>query len=578
MRKTLRLIALSALALPLVLAQSGFTSASRGEVQTYIIQFSDQAAMAQETARLRGAGASIKGQFTALLPFLVVDLPSAAAQGLARSPQVVLIEPDATVSITAEQTSATWGLDRSDQRSRPLDGKYAYPDSAGEGVKVYIVDSGVLSTHVDFGSRVVAGATAIDDGRGTNDCNGHGTHVAGTAAGTTYGMAKKATIVPVRVLGCDGSGSLSGVIAGLNWIAGDHKGVPAVANMSLGGGKSDSVNNAVAALHNSGVPVVVAAGNSNADACRYSPASEPLAITVGATQSDDNRANYSNIGKCLDLFAPGTSITSAWIGNNSAIRTISGTSMASPHVAGAAALFLGANPSATPAQVADFILNNATRNVVGNAGRQSPNLLLFSHSSLFTSTPPVTPDPLAVTTSSLADGTVGAPYSEQLVASGGSGTYTWSVTSGSLPVGLTVNSTGLISGTPTTAQTASFSVTVSDGTHSASQALTITISAAAEQTAPAAFSKSSPANGATNINKNSVQLSWATSTGADRYEVCWSTNQNSCSNWTSAGTATAARMPKLPGNTTYYWQVRAINDAGTTVANAGAEWRFTTGR
>ena len=587
MGKLLRLIVLSVLAVPLVTAQSGVSSASRSEVQTYIVQFVDDAALTREAARLRNAGASIKGQYTALLPFLVVDLPSAAAAGLARSPQVAIIEPDAQVSIAVEQSNPpSWGLDRTDEKARVLDKKYAYPDSAGKGVRVYVVDSGVRKTHNDFGSRVEAGATAIHDGRESDDCNGHGTHVAGTAAGSAHGIAKLATIVPVRVLDCGGSGSWSGVIAGLDWIAGDSAGRPSVANMSLGGGSSSTVNNAVATLHNSGVAVVVAAGNSNADACRTSPASEPTAITVGATQSNDGRASYSNFGRCLDLFAPGTGITSAWIDSNSATKTISGTSMASPHVAGVAALFLGANPTANPDAVAQFIVSNSTPNVVGSAGRGSPNLLLYSHPSLFTSPTPVTPDPVSVITTTLADGTVDAPYSEQLAATGGSGSYTWTLTDGAAPSGLSLSATGVISGAPTEKGTTTFTVSATDGTTTGTQELSITIVAATSQPpqmGPEVFSKSSPSNGATNINKNNAQLFWTASAGADRYEVCWSVNSGSCSGssssgWTDTGTSTSVKLPKLSGNTTFYWQVRAVNSSGTTVADGGTEWRFATGR
>lgn len=225
---------------------------------------------------------------------------------------------------------------------------------------------------------MLPGAGFIGDGQGSNDCNGHGTHVAGTIGGSQWGVAKDVTLVPVRVLDCAGSGSWSGIIAGIDWVAAQTGLRPAVANLSLGGGKSSSVNAAVAAAVGKGVTMVVAAGNANADACNYSPASEPSALTVGATTSGDARASYSNFGSCLDLFAPGSSITSAWHTGQSAEQTISGTSMAAPHVAGVAALALAANPTSTPDMVTRFLLDNASLNKVGSAGTGSPNRLVFS--------------------------------------------------------------------------------------------------------------------------------------------------------------------------------------------------------
>lgn len=275
------------------------------------------------------------------------------------------------------QNSATWGLDRIDQVDRPLSSQYLY-QYQGAGVYAFVLDTGILATHQDFGGRVQPGTGFISDGNGSSDCNGHGTHVAGTIGGSQWGVAKGVTLVPVRVLDCAGSGSWSGVIAGLDWVASQTAMRPAVANLSLGGAKSSSVNAAVAAAVGKGVTMVVAAGNSNADACNTSPASEPSAITVGATTSADARASYSNFGSCLDLFAPGSSITSAWYTGTAATQTISGTSMASPHVAGVAALALAANPASTPDMVTRFLTDNASLNKVGAAGTGSPNRLVFS--------------------------------------------------------------------------------------------------------------------------------------------------------------------------------------------------------
>jgi subtilisin family serine protease len=246
-------------------------------------------------------------------------------------------------------------------------------------VKAYIIDTGIRATHTQFAGRVISGFTAISDGLGTNDGNGHGTHVSGTVGGSTYGVAKNVTLVAVRVLDSSGSGTNSGVIAGVDFVTSDHQaGQPAVANMSLGGGLSSALDTAVTNSINDGVTYAIAAGNSNVDACTTSPADVPSAITVGATTISDARASFSNFGTCLDIFAPGNNITSSWNTSDTATNTISGTSMATPHVTGVAALFLETNPTASPATVTAAIINNATLNKVTSAGTGSPNRLLFS--------------------------------------------------------------------------------------------------------------------------------------------------------------------------------------------------------
>ena len=298
------------------------------------------------------------------------------ALALSEDPRVLFVEEDQVYTADTTQTGATWGLDRIDQRDRPLNGTYIY-NYTGSGVRAYIIDTGIRTSHTQFGGRAAVSADFVGDGRNGQDCNGHGTHVAGTVGGSTYGVAKSVSLRAVRVLNCSGSGSTSGVIAGVNWVAANRV-LPAVANMSLGGGASSALDTAVNNAINAGVTFAVAAGNSNANACNYSPSRTAAAITVGATTSTDARASYSNFGTCVDIFAPGSSITSAWSTSNTATNTISGTSMASPHVAGAAALYLQANPGASNATVRNALVNNSTTNRITNAGSGSPNRLLYT--------------------------------------------------------------------------------------------------------------------------------------------------------------------------------------------------------
>ncbi|TXH74492.1 MAG: S8 family peptidase [Lysobacteraceae bacterium] len=321
--------------------------------------------------------ANLVRSFDRVLRGFVVKADQAALARMLADPRVEYVEQDGYASVDATQYGATWGIDRVDQRNLPLSGTYTY-DTTAAGIHAYVIDTGIFGAHSEFAGRMGNGFDAMGDGQGTNDCHGHGTHVAGTIGGTTWGVAKAVTLHPVRVLGCDGYGTWSGVISGIDWVAANRI-LPAVANMSLGGGANDSVDAAVNNLHNMNVTVAVAAGNGyGSDACQYSPARAVNAITVGSTESNDARSGFSNVGGCLDIFAPGGSITSAWSSGTTATNTISGTSMASPHVAGAAALYLAVNPSATSSQVTSAIINNATQNVVTDAGAGSPNRLLHT--------------------------------------------------------------------------------------------------------------------------------------------------------------------------------------------------------
>jgi subtilisin family serine protease len=352
---------------------------------SYIVVFKDTAvgpgAVAGRSAELAASlGGKVGYTYTHALRGFEITASPEKAKRLALDPSVAFVEQNHTVRIADTQTPVpSWGLDRIDQRNLPLDNSYTYPHN-GAGVRAYVIDTGIRFSHTTFGGRAVSGFDAID-GSTADDANGHGTHVAGTVGGSQYGVAKGVTLVGVRVLNAAGSGTNAQVIAGIDWVTGDHDpGELAVANMSLGGAGT-ALNAAVTNSIADGVSYAVAAGNESTDACTRTPASTPNAITVGATGgtagSSDARASFSNFGTCLDIFAPGVSITSSWFTSDTATNTISGTSMATPHVAGAAAIVLAQNPSFTPQQVRDFLVNNATNNVVTNPGTGSPNRLLF---------------------------------------------------------------------------------------------------------------------------------------------------------------------------------------------------------
>ncbi|MER5177123.1 S8 family peptidase [Streptomyces sp. NPDC002896] len=319
--------------------------------------------------------------YSSALKGFSAKLTKSEATALARDPKVAYVQQNQVLRINDTQSDATWGIDRIDQRDLPLSKTYTYNTTASN-VTAYIIDTGIRTSHSEFGGRASVGTDTVGGGQNGQDCNGHGTHVAGTVGGKTYGVAKGVKLVAVRVLDCNGSGTTAGVVAGIDWVTA-HAVKPAVANMSLGGGADTTLDNAVKRSIASGVSYSIAAGNGNilglpANACNYSPARVPEAITVGATDSSDKRASWSNYGTCLDLFAPGVNITSAWDDSDTATNTISGTSMATPHTTGVAALYLATHPTATPAQVRDALVNGATSGKVTDPRTGSPNRLLYS--------------------------------------------------------------------------------------------------------------------------------------------------------------------------------------------------------
>jgi subtilisin family serine protease len=337
------------------------------------------ASVADDLARSHGA--VVERVFEHALRGFAVRMPAAAAARLASDRRVDYVEQDGRMGIDTTETNATWGIDRIDQHALPLSTTYSYTNT-GAGVTAYIIDTGILFTHVELAGRAESGFDAVDGGLAL-DCHGHGTHVSGTVGGTSFGVAKQVHLVGVRVLDCGGSGSTAGVIAGVDWVTGDHAaGTPAVANMSLGGGASRSLDTAVRNSIADGVSYAIAAGNGNIfgiakRACRTSPARVAEAMTISATDKTDRKASFANFGDCVDWFAPGVGITSSFNTSDTATAVFSGTSMAAPHTAGVAALYLQSNPAATPAQVRDALFAKTTKGIV-TSSKTVNNHLLFT--------------------------------------------------------------------------------------------------------------------------------------------------------------------------------------------------------
>jgi len=475
----------------------------------YIVVFADSVDDVPGLAKQLAAQSKgeLRHTYTAVLKGFAANLPDEALAGLEHNPRVSYVESNAVVTTdgTMEplaEANATWGLDRIDQRPLPLNTSYTY-DATGNGVTAYIVDTGIRYTHSEFGGRASFGYDVFyGDG---SDCNGHGTHVAGTVGGAQYGVAKGVKLVSVRVLDCNASGAVSGVVAGLDWIA-KNRVRPGVANMSIGGGVSSTLDNAVENLFRAGIVTAVAAGNASADACTSSPARAPNAMTVGATDAADGRAGFSNYGSCVDWFAPGVSITSSYSYDDDAIATLSGTSMASPHTAGAAALYLERNPGATPQQVRDGLFNQTTKGVVISAASTN-NHLLYTFGDNSTSTP-TTPSTPPVANFSVVCNEYTCSFTDQSSSSSSSlSSWAWDFGDGVKATGTTASHTYAAAGTY------SVKLTVTDALKlSATTTKSVTISPTSPTNPPKVLLsvKASKVKGG-----NVVDLSWSGATTAN---------------------------------------------------------------
>ncbi|HJP65227.1 MAG TPA: S8 family serine peptidase [Actinomycetota bacterium] len=380
-----RLVFAVAMAVALAASIATAATAQSSPAKSYIVVLKPNVNSSQAASDASSRyGAQVSHIYRFALRGYSARMSESAAERVRGDSRVAYVVADGVMHAdTTQSPTPSWGLDRIDQRSLPLSNSYTYTNT-GSGVTAYIIDTGIRFSHNDFGGRAVSGVDEIDGGT-ADDCNGHGTHVSGTVGGSTYGVAKSVRLVAVRVLDCGGSGSTSGVIAGVDWVTGNHQaGQPAVANMSLGGGKNSALNTAVNNSINDGVSYAVAAGNGNilgfaANACNYSPSSVAAAMTVSATDQTDTKASWANYGSCVDWFAPGVNITSDWNSSDSATNTISGTSMATPHTAGVAALYLQSNPSASPASVRTALYNLTTKGIVKSSHSTANNHLLFTN-------------------------------------------------------------------------------------------------------------------------------------------------------------------------------------------------------
>ena len=502
---------------------------------------------------------ALKGFSTRLSP--------AAIEEMRRNPKVKYIEQNQIATIVATQNGATWGIDRIDQHSLPLSTSYTY-NTNGSTVDAYIFDTGIRLDHAEFSGRLGTGYNAINTSASANDDQGHGTHVAGTVGGTTYGVAKGVTLIPVKVLNNLGSGTYAQIIAGIDWAVANHTTKPAVGNMSLGGGLSTALNDAVKRAIADGIIMCVAAGNDGLNAANYSPASTAEAITVGATTSTDVLATYSNRGALVDILAPGSAVTSAYFTSSSATASLSGTSMASPHVAGAAALYLEYSPGATTTQVQTALKSFAALNRISGVPTGTVNELLQIN---FGVVPPVLPPSVPVLSSPAANATnQSLTPTLSWTASSGAVTYNLQVSTSSTFASTLVNLTGLTTTSRALSGLANSTVyywrvsaTNTAGTSAWSAARSFTTTA--PLALPAAPTLSAPANNATN-QLTATRLSWNAAARATTYEVQVSTSNTFATTAFSRTGLTARNVtvsPALVARTIYYWRVRAVNATGT---------------
>lgn len=538
---------------------------------SYIVVFKDEVTESEidgESERMCGNVSATKERtFKHAIKGFTGRLTPAAIEEFRRNPKVKYIEQNQVITLVATQTAATWGIDRIDQANLPLSTTYTY-NTNGSNVDAYIFDTGVRSDHTEFGGRVVAGFSAIATEPTPEDGNGHGTHVAGTVGGTVYGVAKGVTIIPVKVLAANGSGTNAGVIAGLDWAAAHHTTRPAVGNMSLGGGISTALDDAVRRCVTDGIVMAVAAGNSNLDASTASPARVREAITVGSTTNTDAKSSFSNFGSLVDIHAPGSLITSSWFTSSTALNTISGTSMATPHVAGAAALYLEYAPGSTPAQVeAGLKQFSAVGRITGLPAGTVNNLLQINFGTV-----PSLPAPSVPTLSAPANAATNvsvAPTLSWTAATAAtsynleystSSTFASNVTT---ITGITATSRAISGLANSTTYYWRVSATNSTGTSPASTVRSFTT--VAPLAIPVAPTLSAPANAATNVTRTPT-MSWNAVTGAATYEIQISTT-NTFATVAFGRTGLTARSirvtPQLGSVTAYFWRVRAVNAAGT---------------